>query len=288
MNNFIALDVETVNADCSSICQIGVAEFNNGQIINKWETLINPEAQFDFIQVSKHKITEEMVNGKPTFPEIYDEFKTLVENNVVIHHMPFDKAAITQIVKKYNLEPINTTWLDSAKIVRRTWPEFLKKGYGLKNIASHLMIDFKHHDALEDAIAAGKVVIEAMKIKEVSIEDWILNIKRPLSLSNVKSSTSERIEYTPNPDGALYGETIVFTGSLFITKNEAKSIAADLGCEPNDNVTKETTILVVGSQDDYKLAGYKKSSKHRKAEDLILKGQEIKILTENDFKLLIE
>ena len=287
MNAFIALDVETANADCSSICQIGIAMFSDGQIINKWETLINPEEPFDYIQVSKHKITEEMIVGKPTFPDIYKQFRALIENNIVIHHMPFDKAAITKLVIKYDLEQINTTWLDSAKIVRRTWPEFSKKGYGLRNIASYLMIDFNHHDALEDAIAAGKVVIEAMKIKGISIEDWTLNVNHPISLNNIKSTTT-KIEYIPNPNGALYGEIIVFTGTLFISKDEAKSIAASLGAEPKDNVTKDTTMLVVGSQDDYKLAGYSKSSKHRKAEDLILKGQDIKILTENDFKLLIE
>lgn len=288
MNRFFALDVETANADCSSICQIGIVEFCNGQIINKWETLINPEAQFDYVQVSKHQIKEEMVNGKPTFPEIYKKFKTLLENNIVIHHMPFDKAAITKIIEKYNLEPINIIWLDSAKIVRRTWTEFAKKGYGLKNITSHLRIDFKHHDALEDAIAAGKVVIEAMKIKEVTIEDWILNVSRPTCGGRSNSSKTDKFEYSPNQDGSLYGEIIVFTGTLFISKDEAKSIASNLGCVPKDRVTQETTILVVGTQDDYKLAGYSKSSNHRRAEELILKGQEIKILTENDFKLLIE
>ena len=41
--------------------------------------------------------------------------------------------------------------------------------------------------------------------------------------------------------------------------------------------------LVVGDQDVQKLAGHNKSSKHRKAEDLILKGQPIRILRESDF-----
>ena len=52
-------------------------------------------------------------------------------------------------------------------------------------------------------------------------------------------------------------------------------------------VTKETTILVVGNQDARKLAGREKTFKHRKAEDLIGKGQAIKILTEKDFENLV-
>ena len=34
--NFLAIDIETANADYSSICQIGIAEFENGQVVNSW------------------------------------------------------------------------------------------------------------------------------------------------------------------------------------------------------------------------------------------------------------
>jgi len=49
-------------------------------------------------------------------------------------------------------------------------------------------------------------------------------------------------------------------------------------------VTKKTTLLVVGDQDIKKLAGYEKSSKHRKAEELIQSGIPLRILKESDFK----
>ena len=37
--NFLALDVETANADYSSICQIGIAEFENGKVQNPYPNL---------------------------------------------------------------------------------------------------------------------------------------------------------------------------------------------------------------------------------------------------------
>jgi DNA polymerase-3 subunit epsilon len=46
-------------------------------------------------------------------------------------------------------------------------------------------------------------------------------------------------------------------------------------------------MLVVGDQDMRRLAGHEKSSKHRKAEQLALKGQSIRILRESDFKKMI-
>jgi DNA polymerase III subunit epsilon len=43
-------------------------------------------------------------------------------------------------------------------------------------------------------------------------------------------------------------------------------------------------MLVVGDQDIKRLAGHKKSSKHRKSEELIANGIQIRILKESDFK----
>jgi DNA polymerase-3 subunit epsilon len=86
----------------------------------------------------------------------------------------------------------------------------------------------------------------------------------------------------------LAGEVVVFTGSLAIRRGEAATRAAKLGCDVRNAVTSKTTILVVGQQDLAKLGGYEKSSKQRKAEELISDGAAITILGEDDFMHLGE
>jgi len=277
--NFLALDLETANADSSSICQIGIAEFNNGEIIDKWSVLINPEDYFDPFNVAIHGITEKQDKGAPIFKDIYQELKQRIENKVTIHHMPFDRIAINRACEAYELEYIQPKWLDSAKIVRRTWQEFAHSGYGLSNIAKHLDINFNHHDALEDATTAGIVVKKACEITKLSIEEWFKRVGQPIFLYN----KSSHIKLEGNPEGQLYGETIVFTGALSIPRSEAGIMASKVGCCVTNSITKNTTMLVVGFQDTTKLAGYDKSTKHRKAEELIEKGTKIKILSEKDF-----
>lgn len=281
MNEFYVLDVETANADYSSICQIGLARFENGELTEKWESLIDPEDYFDGMNISIHGITEDIVDGSPTFVEIYPKLKDFLENKIVGHHMPFDRIAINRACELSKLELIETNWLDSAKIVRRTWEEFAYSGYGLANVANHLGIEFEHHNALQDAIATGKVMLKALEESEINLEDWFLRVKKPI---NIYANGSTNIKLEGNPEGPLYGENIVFTGALKIPRAEAGKIAVDLGCNVSNSVTKKTTMLVVGIQDSTKLAGYSKSSKHRKAEELINKGIEIRILSEIDFK----
>jgi DNA polymerase-3 subunit epsilon len=72
-----------------------------------------------------------------------------------------------------------------------------------------------------------------------------------------------------------------------MTRHDAGVAATKAGCQVDDGVTKHTTLLVIGDQDIRKLAGHEKSSKHRKAEGLIQKGQRIRIIGETDFKGII-
>jgi DNA polymerase-3 subunit epsilon len=279
--NYLALDVETANADFSSICQLGIVHFKNGHIVDKKQSLIDPQDYFDPFNVNIHGITEEDVKEAPTFADLYPELLEYLQNQIIVHHMPFDKTAITRACAENDLEPLKPFWLDSAKVARRTWTNFAYKGYGLSNLADYLEIEFDHHDALEDAFAAGAIVHLACQYTQLNVEDWFDRIKKPIF--NSKSS-SQDINIEGNPEGPLYGENLVFTGSLSFKRGEAGKMAAELGCNVTNSVTQKTTILVVGAQDKTKLAGYKKSSKHRKAEDLInRKKLPIKILSEKDF-----
>lgn len=280
MNSFIVIDVETANADYASICQIGIVEFENSKIVNTWKTYVNPQDIFDEFNIEIHGITPDMVIGAPTFKDLYPTLKEKLNNKITVHHMPFDRTAINQSCERYYLDYIETNWLDSARIVRRAWTQFAHTGYALAKISEYLNIEFKHHDALEDAIAAGKVVIEAINKTGLSIDEWIDRSKKPVHLYK-DGSTAPKLD--GNPEGDLYGENIVFTGSLSIPRHEAAQLAAQMGCNVQNGITKKTTILVVGQQDDFKLAGYEKSSKHRKAEEYIRKGIKIRIISEKDF-----
>lgn len=127
-------------------------------------------------------------------------------------------------------------------------------------------------------------MLAAMTETGLDVEGWLRRVRQPLD----PSKAGERLTRDGNPEGELYGEVLVFTGALQILRREAADLAAAVGCEVGDNVTRSTTLLVVGDQDVRHLAGHSKSRKHRKAEELIRKGQRIRILRESDFKDLVQ
>jgi DNA polymerase III subunit epsilon len=169
---FFSLDVETANYDSSTICQIGIGMFVNGELRDTWESLIDPQSSFHWSNIRIHGITDDMVQGAPAFYEVYPHLQKLLSDNIVIHHTPFDYHAFRKAYERFNLRPINMQWLDSARIVRHTWKQFSKTGYNLSNVANHLGIEFRHHDALEDSVAAGRIVLEACRLTDRRVDEW--------------------------------------------------------------------------------------------------------------------
>ena len=75
---FVAIDVETANPSMASICQIGVAIFENEELRGEWQSFVDPEDYFDSVNSSIHGIEEADVKGAPTFSTIADELFELV------------------------------------------------------------------------------------------------------------------------------------------------------------------------------------------------------------------
>ena len=320
--NFAVIDVETANPDLSSICQVGVASFRDGKLDNLWESLVNPEDEFDPINVSIHGIDEDKIRFSPKWAAVYSKLAPLLQGNIVASHTAFDRVALLRACEKNSLAPYECRWLDSARVVRRAWPAFSRSGYGLANVAAEFGIKYRPHDALEDARCAGEILLRAIAETGLSIDQWLDRVRQPINpparvTTKPHSPLAERALPTPatptralptptptisakglptpalpitrdaNPQGPLYGELLVFTGALSMPRHEAADAASDAGCEVATSVTKHTTLLVVGDQDIRKLAGCEKSSKHRKAEELITQGQKIRIIGESDFNRLI-
>lgn len=279
---FVAIDFETANADLSSICQIGIVKFKNGNISEKWQSIVNPEDFFDPINTYIHGIDEAMVSSAPIFPGLFNKLSEFLSNNIIACHTHFDRVAFSKVIEKYNLSQIRCTWIDTAKVARRAWSEFAYSGYGLKNVAQNLGIEFNHHNAEEDAKAAGEILVRAISKTGIDLEGWLVRVNQPIN-----PASAQKVSRKGNPEGSLAGEIVVFTGALSIPRREAADMAANAGCEVSPSVKKSTTLLVVGDQDIRRLAGHDKSSKHRKAEELIGKGKPIRIIGESDFLKII-
>nr|WP_314739843.1 exonuclease domain-containing protein [uncultured Haemophilus sp.] len=282
MSKYVIVDIETANADITNVCQIAIVTYENGEVVDKWETLVNPECEFHPINVSIHGIDAYSVKNAPKWCDILPIVKDKFADNLICSYGVFDRLSLTRLYPYFTNQ-----WLDIIRIVRRAWgDQFSKAGYGLANVAYTLGIKLdNHHDALCDVLTAGEILKQAIATSGQDLEYWLERIKKPINLKTYQK-TVRNLE--GNSEGILYGETIVFTGELSLPRAKAAEMAAQAGCNVATSVTKKVTMLVLGVQDEYKLKGKALSSKEEKALALIEKGQKIQLLTETDFIKLIE
>jgi DNA polymerase-3 subunit epsilon len=257
--------------------------------------LVDPEDEFSVANISIHGIRPEDIVGKPTMAKVFPVISAALDNAAIVHHSPFDRTAMARAAAKYGTSNLPCTWVDSCQIARQTWPNFKEDGgYGLANLARSFGIAFRHHDAAEDARAAGLLILKAISDSGVTFQEWVDSFgyqstsDKPIPARIQKPKyPSARVAMIGIPGGPLTGETVVFTGGLQIPRSEAAREAAAAGCNVADSVTKKTTILVVGDQDLRRTLGHEKSAKHRKAEQLIASGLPIRIVGESDFLLMV-
>ena len=170
---FYAIDVETANSDPSSICQIGIVHVRDGAFKEQLSLLVNPEAQFNDFNIRLHGIDHNAVKDSKALPDLEARLRRLLEGTVLVSHTGFDRRAMDGAMKRYGLRPIRATWLDSAMVDLWAWPHRYRRRWSLALIAGDLGIVFRHHDAAEDARAAGEIVLRACRHTGVDIDGWL-------------------------------------------------------------------------------------------------------------------
>ena len=143
--------------------------------------------------------------------------------------------------------------------------------------------------ALERIRAATRDDLIAIKGIKDAIADAIvqgLRDRAPLIdalLREVKVVEGDAALPPAPASGELAGQTFLFTGGLQACSRErAQERVRELGGDAASGVSKALTYLVVGGEE-----GGKKSSKQKKAEDLIKAGAPLKIIDEAEFLRIV-
>lgn len=292
-DNFIAIDVETANQSKSSICQVGLAAYSGAALLWKWSSLVNPEEPFDRINVEIHGLRSHDVESAPTFPTILEAIRASIHDQTIASHTSFDCDALNHAAQKYGLHLPPCHWIDTCEISRLAWPNL--SDHKLKTLCKSLLIELQHHNALSDALACAEVLSRALQDTGLSLKELATRVglvsPTPYTSRSIqpKIHYSEKIELEGRPDGPLAGHVLACTGDFSIGEAQLAAIAANLGCNVEDRVSKKrTTILVVGRRDPAQFNGKEKSKKQLDAETAIAEGRNITILSEQEFLKLAD
>ena len=301
--DFCAIDFETANSFRGSPCAVGLVRVRDGEVVGTANWLMRPPAgydDFDTFNIALHGITPAMVRDEPRFAELLPEILAFVGGlPLVAHNAAFDVGVLRDACDVSGVPWPTVDYACSLVLARQTY-ELLS--YSLPWVAEAAGAPLgAHHNPLADAAAAAAIVLDLARRREVATLPDLVRDSRCL-IGHVGGDAWVGFHATwsgtgplpsPNPDAdpshPFYGREMAFTGALSsMSRAQAWSVIAERGATPAENVTKRTSILVVGFQDARKLRpGEALSAKARKAADLRAKGQAIEVMPEEDFFQLL-
>ena len=157
---FVAIDFETAKYSRESACSVGLVKFQDGEVTDTFYSLIRPPSLYirpDFTEI--HGLTVEDVKDAPAFNELWDsQMKPFIGDfPLAAHNAAFDMGVLRDVLEWYKLPVPELSYFCTCSLARRTWPNL--ESHALTALANHFNIVYNAHNALEDAMTCGKLVL---------------------------------------------------------------------------------------------------------------------------------
>lgn len=294
-HDYTVIDLETTGLDPEDddIIEVAAVRVRNGEIADSFQSLVRSRDSVDEFITELTGITTEMLSTAPAPNDILPQFLDFIGDDIIVgHNVNFDINFLYDWFEWELGKSFSNDFVDTMRIARRVLPEL--KHHRLRDLVELFGVELDGaHRALADCRSTyacfNALQQEAIK-KFDSIENFLDKIKRlkkqqsTYDISKIATSKTEFDESHP-----LYGKVCVFTGTLEkMTRSEAAQFVVDVGGICGNGITKKTNFLILGNNDYCKTIKDGKSSKQKKAEEYILQGLDLQILSENAFYDLIE
>ncbi|WP_461816327.1 PolC-type DNA polymerase III [Faecalimonas sp.] len=171
-DTFVVFDIETTGFSSvkDRIIEIGAVKVENGTIVSRYSTFVNPEVPIPFEITKLTSITDTMVIDAPKIEAALPEFMDYVGDAVLVaHNAGFDVGFIEENCKRLGMEQ-RLTSVDTVALARVLLPTLSR--YKLNVVAKALGISLEnHHRAVDDAGATAEIFVkfvEMLKEREIT------------------------------------------------------------------------------------------------------------------------
>jgi DNA polymerase-3 subunit epsilon len=159
MQAYAVIDIETTGgrAQYHRITEVGIVKMIGGEVVAKWQSLINPQRRIPQNITALTGIDNELVADAPLFADVADDIDEFTEGCVfVAHNVNFDYGFIKEEFNRLE-RPFRRPKLCTVREMRKHYKGL--PSYSLANLTRHFQIDMqRHHRAMSDAIAAAELL----------------------------------------------------------------------------------------------------------------------------------
>lgn len=187
--DYVVFDLETTgfSPETNRIIEIGAVKVQNGKIVDKFSTFVNPQVPIPFRIEQLTSINDSMVIDAPVIADILPEFMKFCEGCVMVaHNADFDMSFIKKNCQRLDI-PCNPTIVDTVALARVLLPNLNR--FKLDTVAKALGVSLEnHHRAVDDAGCTAEIFvkfIEMLRERGMSTLDEV-NAMGTSSVQNVQ------------------------------------------------------------------------------------------------------
>lgn len=148
---FVAFDIETTGLSSSydRIVELGGVKFRDGQVLEVFNELIDPERDMPAEATKVNGITPQMLAGKPTAAEVLPRFLAWAAGTTLVaHNADFDTGFLNWTLKRQGRPLLAFDWVDTLRMAKEAVPgrksyalQELAKDFGIKALDAHRASD---------------------------------------------------------------------------------------------------------------------------------------------------
>ena len=164
MRDFAAIDFEPANECQSSVCSVGIVVVRDGEIVDKFYSLIHPEPEYyQWFCQQVHGLSEEETEDAPVFPTVWEQIEPKIEGlPLVAHNSPFDEGCPKDVFKVYQTDYPDYEFFDTLAASRKHFG-YTIPNHQLQTVAAVCGDDLtRHHHTLADAEACAAIAIRLL------------------------------------------------------------------------------------------------------------------------------
>lgn len=250
LDKFVVIDLETTGhspENKDKIIEVGMVIIENDEIIDKRNTLLNPNQTIPPFITNLTNITNEDVKDAPNFEEKADKIIELFEDSYLIaHNVPFDMGFLNAELKNSGRPILRNPVIDTVELSRILFPK--APGYKLSQLAEYL--DIQHddpHRALSDAYVTAKLFLKLKeKLRNLPYE----TLAHLLKLENMFKSNLYKLLYNFQEQASFEDNKeagfVTYNGLTFKMEEEIIQEDVELDCSFGDyldNIYEENGTL---------------------------------------------
>jgi DNA polymerase III epsilon subunit family exonuclease len=162
---FVVLDVEAAHERKmpARIIEIGAYRVRGGEVLDEFETLINPETSVPKFLANLTGISDEMLTSAPRFAEIACSFLDFIGDSVLVaHNANFDLPLLNREINRvFAGHRLRNAHLCTVDLARRLVPQL--DSHRLDAVTAYFQVDIpRRHRAADDALATARVFLHLL------------------------------------------------------------------------------------------------------------------------------